>query len=182
MSVYSSLAVANYFIHKAKAANQYISLMKLLKLVYYAHGWHLGLGKGPLLDETIEAWKYGPAIRTVYEAFKGYGDQPILHGVTQAKDIWSEDAVQTTINGQQNPQIVNFLDKIWDVYGKYSALQLSEMSHIANGPWGQVSKEYRNNNQPLPRGLDIPDSVIAVFFKEQHERNQAANKDYRSIV
>ena len=58
--------------------------MKVQKLVYYAHGWHLGLADAPLIGELVEAWRWGPVIRSLYAALAEFGNQPIL---TTLKDM-----------------------------------------------------------------------------------------------
>ncbi|HEY1718789.1 MAG TPA: type II toxin-antitoxin system antitoxin SocA domain-containing protein, partial [Verrucomicrobiae bacterium] len=58
---FKSIAVANRFIELAQKSDSKLTLMKLLKIVYFAHGWHLALrDKSPLIDDTVEAWKFGP--------------------------------------------------------------------------------------------------------------------------
>jgi len=59
------LAVANYFIKKSQDDGIAVTPMQLVKLVYIAHGWHLGLHHSQLLTESIQAWKYGPVIPSV---------------------------------------------------------------------------------------------------------------------
>ncbi len=54
----SAKLVANYFLKKAAAEGVTLDPMKLQKLVYIAHGWHLGLLGAPLLRSPIEAWTY----------------------------------------------------------------------------------------------------------------------------
>jgi len=51
--------------------------MQLIKLVYIAHGWTLGLYNQPLIGKQVEAWTYGPVIPSVYHDFKHYGRDPI---------------------------------------------------------------------------------------------------------
>ncbi|MCD8455896.1 DUF4065 domain-containing protein [Xylella taiwanensis] len=46
--------------------------MQVLKLVYIAHGWHLGFRQEPLLNKRVEAWRHGPVIRSLYEKVKKY--------------------------------------------------------------------------------------------------------------
>jgi uncharacterized phage-associated protein len=72
---YSSKAVANTFLDIAKANNVAdISPMKLQKLIYYAHAWHLAFLGQPLIKEEVQAWKFGPVIPDVYFEFKECGN------------------------------------------------------------------------------------------------------------
>lgn len=54
---YSAKEIANYFLELS--AKKDISPLKIQKLVYIAHGWHLALYGEPLVqDELAEAWEY----------------------------------------------------------------------------------------------------------------------------
>ena len=77
---YRSLAVANWFIENLSK----ITPLKLQKLIYFAHGWHLAIRDQPLIDELVEAWEYGPVIPNVYHEFKVFGNQPI----TETGTVW----------------------------------------------------------------------------------------------
>lgn len=70
-------AVANYFLDKAREDGVDLSPMKLQKLIYFAHGWHLAIYGEPLIDESVEAWAWGPVISSIYHDFKKYGRDPI---------------------------------------------------------------------------------------------------------
>ena len=74
---YPAKAVANYFIDIARCEGEQLSPMKIQKLVYFAHGWYLALYDEPLLDEKIEAWRYGPVVPSLYHEFKRYGSGTI---------------------------------------------------------------------------------------------------------
>ena len=69
--------VAEYFLNLARADDKTLSPMQVLKLVYIAHGWNLGLNAQPLVNEDIEAWQYGPVIPSLYHKYKQYGSNPI---------------------------------------------------------------------------------------------------------
>ena len=74
---YRSIAVAaNWFIQSLPS----LTPLKLQKLIYYAHGWHLAIRNAPLIDEVIEAWEYGPVVPNVYHEFKKFGNRPIPTG------------------------------------------------------------------------------------------------------
>lgn len=44
-----------------------MTAMKLQKLVYYAHAWHLVWDGEPMLDARIEAWANGPVVPELHE-------------------------------------------------------------------------------------------------------------------
>src|SRR5262245_56745225 len=79
-------AVANFFLEKGFKEEIPISPMKVQKLVYFGHGWSLGLTGDPFIEEVIEAWPYGPVIKSLYHEFKGYGNGPITVLATEA--VW----------------------------------------------------------------------------------------------
>ncbi len=58
----NALGVANYLLELAKKQNIDVEPLKLMKLVYIAHGYMLALFNRSALDERfdwVEAWKYG---------------------------------------------------------------------------------------------------------------------------
>lgn len=63
------LDVAIYIISSMQVDN-----LKLQKLLYYSQAVHLVMHDGkPLFDESIEAWAYGPVVRSVYNRYKRNG-------------------------------------------------------------------------------------------------------------
>ena len=54
-----------------------VSPMKLQKLVYFAHGWHLAIHNRPLVNEQVEAWKFGPVFSDLYHQIKSFGNEKI---------------------------------------------------------------------------------------------------------
>src|SRR5688572_9338191 len=117
--MFSPIAIANYFIAKSLESGKDLTPMKLVKLVYLAHGWYLGLTSKPLISEAVQAWKYGPVINSVYHTFKKYGNDQIL---ALDNDFSSFQFAPPQV---EDGNIKSYLDKIWDVYSVYSGLQLS---------------------------------------------------------
>ena len=68
-----SEAIANSFLEIGEP----IDPMKIQKLVYFAHGWHLGFQEQPLSVEDAQAWQWGPVFPDLYHEIKGYGRGPI---------------------------------------------------------------------------------------------------------
>lgn len=159
---YSSKAVANFFLDKAEAEGTSLSPMKLQKLVFFGHGWSLGLQDEPLINETVEAWKFGPVIRSLFDEFREFGSLPITRHARKYKITGGE--VKPVIPRLPEDAVDDraLLDRVWDVYHKYTAIQLSNLTHAPGTPWAETVKEY-NGDPPL--GLDIPDDLIKQYFK-----------------
>lgn len=130
-----------------------ISPMKLQKLIYFAHGWCLAITGEPLIEESIDAWKYGPVIADVYYEFKEFGSDPIKGkkpNVLIKKRLLSLKRDELTIK---------LIQKVWQVYGKYDALELSKMTHLPNTPWLEVREK-----NPEKANVTIDDRLIRKYF------------------
>jgi len=64
--------VAKYIIAEFHEAEDFITNMKVQKLLYYVQGWHLGLYGAPVFDEQFQAWVHGPVQYEVYNEYKNY--------------------------------------------------------------------------------------------------------------
>lgn len=161
---YDSRAVANYILELAKSdGNRPVSPMMLIKLVYLAHGWHLAIADEPLIDEYPEAWKYGPVIPSLYHQFKHFGSGPITQPAGRmCPDVdgpGSHRWVPYQLPSSVPAQTKEVMDAVWDEYKRFSAVQLSAMTHQPDTPWHKVF-----NAHPNRRGTDIPDEEIKAHF------------------
>jgi uncharacterized phage-associated protein len=120
--------------------------MHVLKLVYLCHGWTLGLHEMALIHEPVEAWRYGPVVPSVYHSYKSFGGGPI-------------DTTPADRSGEFNRAQVEAIQLVHDVYGDFSAVQLSALTHRPGTPWDLTRKQYG-------LGAVIPDELILDHFKE----------------
>lgn len=160
MMAYKAEQVANYFIEKARAEGkgEEMTPMKVLKLVYIAHGWYLALMSGkPLINDKIEAWKYGPVIPVIYQRVKRYG----AGSIQDYLEVPDKQNLSRTISQEDNAT-VEFLDRIWEVYGRFSGLQLSSMTHDDETPWQEVIDESPHSMNP-----QISDEVIKSHYEKR---------------
>lgn len=167
MVPFNSKAVANFLLDLATAQGEQLTPMKLQKLVYYAHGWCLALTGKPLIDEAIQAWSFGPVVRSLYNEFRECGANPIRR---RAMEIVGEDGESMQLRcphleDNREAEDVGFakelLKRIWEVYGRYSAVQLSNMTHAPGTAWDRVNKFYNGN---IPKYATIPDEWIREEF------------------
>ena len=117
--------VAAYILEQAGS----MTAMKLQKLCYYAHAWHLVWEEEPLFSERIEAWANGPVCRDLYDLHRGQ--------FTVSK--WSKGD-----SSRLGTKETSSIDPIIKYYGKKSAHELSELTHRED-PW-------KNARKNLPAG------------------------------
>ncbi len=156
-------AVANEFLELARKGEP-ISPMKLQKLVYYAHGWYMGFTKDPLIDEQVECWKHGPVVNSLFHEFKEFGSD---HITRLAKRLVMKQGKGLAATTPRVPKDAEFphtiVSWVWGAYGPYSAVKLSNMTHLPGGPWDRVMKKYGGSP---PRGTDIPPEWIREHFEK----------------
>lgn len=157
-----SEVVANYFLQKS--FNEGISLdqMKLLKLVYIAHGWHCGYFSTPLVNDAVEAWRYGPVIPDLYRKIKHHGRAHIVAPIEGYLPL-----EQTRLPNQYTKEL---LDHVWDRYKGLSGLQLSSLTHQLNTPWDQA---WRSNGGDSYHGALISNESIARHYQELIANSQS---------
>jgi uncharacterized phage-associated protein len=162
---YGAKAVANYFLELARKDGKDLDPMKIQKLVYFAHGWCLALKDAPLITERIEAWRYGPVVRELYGAFRDAGSGPITHAAfeVQFRDLkmtfHAPSIDDQEDDGQVDKQFAReLMDEIWKVYGGFSAIQLSNLTHAEGTPWAETWSPNRTNST-------ISDDLIKKYFK-----------------
>ncbi len=153
-STKSCLSVAKYILVKAEEQSRMLTPMKLIKLVYMAHGWMLGLYGRPLFRENAEAWKYGPVIRELYREVKQYRNNSIPPSRFKPVGI--------DLNFDEDEKSV--MDQTVSVYGRYSAIHLSMMTHAKGTPWDIVYNE-------IGHDFVIPNDLIEEHYASLYESN-----------
>ena len=171
---YTSQAVANAYLDLAEASGEAITPMKAQKLVFYAHGWHLAITDGqPLIDERVQAWRYGPVIKSLYADLVEYGNGPITKRIKAT--IWERRdgrlhlaIVEPNLPPADAGEGVGreLVKQVWSTYGRHTGVQLSNMSHLPGTPWEQTVRKY-GGVEKLPKYVVIPDDVIRDYFKAQ---------------
>ena len=137
--------------------------MQLQKLVYIAHGIHLGIYERPLINEFVEAWEYGPVIPSLYHAFKAYGNREIKDYYRTVEYGLTEEIIPIVTDSDTT----EFLSLIWDTYSKFSAIQLSNLTHEDDSPWSTTIKPYRERGTVVPKGKDIAENIITEYYKNK---------------
>lgn len=154
--MYNATSIANFFIRKGITEGRPVDQMKVQKLVYFAHGWYLAITNQPLINEAVEAWRFGPVIPSLYHSLKHSGNQVITCTIEQ---------VDSTID-ESDSEVHAYLTGIWSLYSPFSGIQLSNMTHEEETPWANISKEFSNQ---IPADKNIDNEVIKQYFHSQRK-------------
>ena len=158
----TAVAVANQFLAfgAAESGVPTIDQMKLQKLVFYAHAWHLGFGNGPLFENDVEAWPWGPVIREVYDQTRDFGRAPVTSRLWQFARLGEAFDVATPagVGPDQEP----FIRSVWDTLKGYTGVQLSNSTHAPGEPWTIIAEKVGTGTKPL-----IPNDLIEQVFRKK---------------
>lgn len=128
MANHDALAIANEFLKKNACA---MPQMKLQKLVYIANGWNLAINREPLVRDRFEAWDGGPVVRKIWNHIRDFG----YSAVNGLLAPWRSDQPYETELTDAEKAVI---DHVWARYGRYSGLELSEMTHQPGTPWSNA--------------------------------------------
>lgn len=150
------LSVANKILEIASETDDpYVTPMQLIKLAYLSHAWMLGLHGRPLLNESVEAWKYGPVVRSIYSAVRHHKDQPVLHPIRTFFGREKEEEFEEIET--------ELIRQVYAIYGKFDGITLSNLTHQPGSPWDLT---WRNHGQ----NAVIPNDLIEHFYRRFYER------------
>lgn len=132
----TALDVAGFFVQISSSEDEPdLTNLKMQKLLCFAQAEYLALFEKPLFSDEIEAWDYGPVVKTVYHAYKHCGSFPITVFDTVNQTEISSDHQQ-------------FLKSIWDKYAQFSAEHLVRLTHKKGMPWEKYYEKGHNNIIP----------------------------------
>ena len=106
----------------------------------------MGLTDRPLVDEPVEAWRYGPVVPSVYRRYKSFGRDSITTVPVDRSEML----------GMQQRE---FIEVVEEVYRSYSALELSSLTHQPDTPWDTTRRKYGI-------GAIIPNELIRQHYRE----------------
>lgn len=145
--MHDSLVIANRFLELAHKRENSLTPIQLLKLVYLAHGWGLGLYGRPLIKDEIQAWQYGPIIPHLYSHIRSFKSNPVKGPLVCKEDELSK-------------QEENIIQQVYDIYGYLSGPRLSLLTHQQGSPW-EVSCQL-NEFWPV-----ISNDIIEDYYQRQ---------------
>lgn len=134
--------------------------LALIKLAYFAHGWHLAMADVPLLDETIEAWPTGPIVPSIYHAVRHWRSSPVLN-VCGARPA------------QINPVTQKILNDTVRAYGAFDPVALSSLAHASGTPWAVVRDLSPDRNAPISNA-HLTDHFRRLLFDARPDTSTAS--------
>lgn len=138
----------------------YLTNLKLQKLLYYIQGWHLAQTGQPAFAEEVQAWREGPVVPEVYQAYKNLGTHPIVDAPARQPRLTDD--------------LRDIVEQVWERYKAFSGYELSDMTH-SESPW----RETRGDAPPsAPGAKRIPQESLAREFRAQAEQARRRLADH----
>ncbi|MBR8304410.1 SocA family protein [Burkholderia dolosa] len=142
----TALQLAGEIIRRSSANGRLLTNLSVQKLAYFCHGWHLALKGTPLVSERFAAWKFGPVLPSAYHMLKVFSSNPIPPShplVGTAPTLLDADSASV-------------VDRVLELYGRYTGAQLVDMSHVAGGPWATAWEAGQS---------ELDDVAIQAYFR-----------------
>lgn len=156
LGMIDSMTLANYVLFKAGR----MSNLKLQKLLFYIHAYHLAYFETPLIEDEFEAWVHGPVSRKVFMALR---DTARLYDELSYHQEEGEDTPDVSLQKVLTDDQMELIDDVLDEYGVLTGLQLENLTH-SEDPW-------ISTRGGLPPGEKcdkvIPNDLIQKYYKDQ---------------
>lgn len=154
---HTALQVANKIIADGEKLGKKYTPMQLIKLVYIAHGWMLGLFNRSLFSDDVEAWKFGPVIPELYQSIKAYRNNPITAIIP--------DVPMASFDNDEKKVI----DYVLKAYEKFDGIDLSRITHAKGTPWDETY----SHSDIVFYNHSIPNTLIQNYYKKLYEERSA---------
>ncbi|NHN67453.1 DUF4065 domain-containing protein [Pseudomonas fluorescens] len=139
-------AVAQRILDECRAAGiNNVTPMQLIKLVYIAQGYMLAKHGVPLFNEPVEAWQYGPVVRSVYQAVRDFRSAPVTYVPFAPHENFDFSEIEV-------------MSQVAQIYGGADGVRLSAATHQPGTPWSLTWNNYGMNSV-------IPNEQIQSFYR-----------------
>lgn len=148
--MYSVLDIAIYFINKSIRDRNHLTPIQIMKLCYFAHGYKLAIDDIALVDETVQAWKYGPVFKDLYQVLKSFGNRKI----SKLPEVlsFSEEIEEGDLE---------ILDAVYESLSDMDGMAISDLTHERGTPWEIVWEDEGKKTRFTP----IKNSLIKEYFE-----------------
>lgn len=149
--VYRALEVARHIINYSSQTKQFVSALKLQKVMYFVQAEFLISQGRPCFADNIEAWDFGPVIPAVLHEFLRFGScsiPPVVHYFIDDENaffcIRKVELRDCTISDEDKAVI----DEVVDHFADYSAVDLTDLTQKQK-PWIDAYCGYCRNIIPV---------------------------------
>ena len=149
---YHATLIAYVFVKRGIEELNPVTQMKLQKMVFFAHGYHLARYGIPLIEEEFEAWKFGPVIPSIYHSYKLYGSEPITDSIL-IQNIYELESQSLSLSATA----IEAINYTWEATKNVSAITLSAWTHKNGSPWAETFK-------PNTNSIPIKNDRIGEYF------------------
>ena len=107
--------------------------LKLMKLVYLAHGWFMAYFDGrPLVSDLVEAWDYGPVFPDLFKSIEKYGKRHVERVQRSRREALL--GFSTALDDDET----ELVEAVYHHYKRLKGSQLSWLTHQEGSPWDQT--------------------------------------------
>jgi len=171
-SPYDARVVSNFIVRWHIEQSEPVTQLRLYKLLYFAHGWYLLDRQQPLVWNYFEAWEHGPVIKVVRDNFLQFKDKPI-EKFASAFDLRRGELIELPHHLASMDE--TFVSGVIAAYQKYTATQLSQITHEKGSPWDAIWK----SRAPVGRfGLRLRNDEILTDFQSLVDKSESAYHRY----
>jgi uncharacterized phage-associated protein len=160
--MYEARKISNFLIAKSDMHLFALTNLRLNKLLYFIHGWALTNRRDGLVRNHFLAWKHGPVVRPVFDAFKIYGESKIQEPARFFDYVSGQDMPVSHDDISAND--AEFIMRVFTSYDRYTTRELVNMSHEPGGPWDLIFTAWSKDNR---LNLRIPNDLIRRHFLEK---------------
>jgi uncharacterized phage-associated protein len=127
-----------------------------------------------LFEDPIEAWRYGPVVRSVYMALSSLPKHEILTEPIEGYVLRGTDyeAIGTPEMVFSGDGVRDLMRSVWEMYSVQSAWKLVATTHAKGSPWDKVSNSpgnisARSSNEWYGQYYDlvIPLALMRSYFQ-----------------
>ncbi len=159
--MYSAGLIASWFVNKGIEEKNYLTQMKLQKVLYITQGIYLLEFNKSLINEPIEAWRYGPVIPIIYQIYRQWGSSPITE---PSKIALVQGRVQLYELDAFSDEVEEILNAAWELTKDIKGEILANWTHQAGSPW-HIS--YANGENSVIDTKEIEKYFKATFSKKE---------------
>lgn len=160
--MYEARKICNFILARYGGSSFDLTNFRLNKLLFFIHGWSLTTRSEGLVRNHFEAWKLGPVVRPVYDAFKKYGDGAITELASHLDYASGQNKIIAF--DDMSDADAGIIMRVFENYGCLSTTELYNLSHEPGGPWHIVYTAWSRDNRLSPR---IPNDLIRAHLLEK---------------